>query len=267
MRTASLLLPLLILAACAPRRVHEPPILETGDRVPSSDAVIESARQEAARTQREVAGQRDAVAANAMATCTPDICAAITRGELALGMTETQVMAATRTTEAAWNTRDAGEATVMVPVSRTAAPRDAAGELGMVQLRNGRVASYSYNEAQGVRVVSSPQDATTAGRASALAEMLLREGDDYVARGEFNMALNRYDRAQVLRPADPEIDYRIATVLDKSLRPLEALMRYQLFLHRLEIEKIQAVGEAYGNLAAAIAHARERVIVLERQTR
>jgi hypothetical protein len=35
----------------------------------------------------------------------------------------------------------------------------------------------------------------------------------------------------------------------------------------LELEKIQAVGEAYGNLANAIAHARERVIVLERQTR
>src|SRR5690606_29244986 len=138
--------------------------------------------------------------------------------------------------------------------------RDAVGELGMIQLRNGRVASYSYNEAQGVRVVSNRADATTAGRASALAEMLLREGDDYVARGEFGMALNRYDRAQVLRPADPEIDYRIATVLDKSLRPVEALMRYQLFLHRLEIEKIQAVGEAYGNLANAIAHARERVI-------
>ncbi|HEX6306790.1 MAG TPA: hypothetical protein VFZ69_01315 [Longimicrobiales bacterium] len=267
MRTAYLLLPVLALAACAPRRVHEPPILENGDRVPSSDAVVESARQEAARTQREATAQRDAVTASALATCAPDICAAITRGELALGMTETQVMAATRTTEAAWSTRDAGEATVMVPVSRTAAPRDAAGELGMVQLRNGRVASYSYNEAQGVRVVSSPADATTAGRASALAEMLLREGDDYVARGEFDMALNRYDRAQVLRPADPEIDYRIATVLDKSLRPIEALMRYQLFLHRLEIEKIQAVGEAYGNLANAIAHARERVIVLERQTR
>jgi tetratricopeptide (TPR) repeat protein len=155
----------------------------------------------------------------------------------------------------------------MVPVARSSAPRDASGELAMIQLRNGRVASYSYNEAQGVRVVSNPDDATTAGRASALAEMLLREGDDYVARGEFDMALNRYDRAQVLRPGDVQLDYRIATVLDQQLRPIEALMRYQLFLHRLEIEKIQAVGEAYGNLASAIAHARERVIILEKQTR
>ena len=267
MSTRYLLLPVLALAACAPKRIHEPPILQTGDRVESTDAVIERARQDAGRTQRDAAARRDAAAATAMSTCTPEICAAITRGEVAIGMTETQVRAATRTSEGAWSTRDAGEASVMVPASRSLAPRDAMGELAMVQLRNGRVASYSYTEAQGVRVVSNREDATTAGRASALAEMLLREGDDYVARGEFGLALNRYDRAQVLRPADPEIDYRIATVLDQQLRPIEALMRYQLFLHRLEIEKIQAVGEAYGHLANAIAHARERVIILERQTR
>ncbi|MBR9988369.1 MAG: hypothetical protein KFH98_01375 [Gemmatimonadetes bacterium] len=267
MRTGYLIIPVLALAACAPKRINEPPILETGDRVESTDAVIERARLDNERTQREAMANRDAAAAGAMATCAPEICAAITRGEVAIGMTETQVLAATRTGEGAWTTRDAGEASVMVPASRSMAPRDAAGELGMVQLRNGRVASYSYNEAQGVRLVSSPGDATTAGRASALSEMLVREGDDYVARGQFDMALNRYDRAQVLRPADPEIDYRIATVLDQQLRPLEALMRYQLFLHRLEIEKIQARGEAWGHLADAIARARERVIILERQTR
>ena len=175
MRTRYLLLPIIALAACAPKRINEPPILETGDRVESTDAVIERARQDTDRTQREATAQRDAAAAGAMATCAPDICAAITRGEIALGMTEAQVMAATRTSEGAWSTRDAGEASVMVPMSRSTAPRDAMGELAMVQLRNGRVASYSYNESQGVRVVSNPEDATTAGRASALAEMLLRE--------------------------------------------------------------------------------------------
>jgi hypothetical protein len=267
MRTATLLVPVLMLAACAPKRIHEEPILETGDRVASTDAVIESARQDAARTQRDAQAERDANAARALASCAPDICAAITRGEVAIGMTEAQVLAATRTTGGAWSTRDAGDAAVMVPAARSAPPRDATGELGMVQLRSGRVTSYSYTEAQGVRVVSSPADATTAARADAMADMLIREGDDYVARGEFDMALNRYDRAQVLRPGDANVDYRIATVLDKSLRPIEALMRYRLFLHRLELEKIQAVGEAYGNLANAIAHARERVIVLERQTR
>ena len=266
MSTRYLLLPVIALAACAPKRINEPPILETGDRVESTDVVIERAREDASRTQREAMARRDAAAATAMSTCEPEICAAITRGEVAIGMTEAQVMAATRTSEGAWSTRDAGEATVMVPAARTST-RDAAGELGMIQLRNGRVASYSYNESQGVRLVSSPADATTAARASALADMLLREGDDYVARGEFDMALNRYDRAQVLRPADPEIDYRIATLLDQQLRPVEALMRYQLFLHRLEIEKIQARGEAWGHLADAIAHARERILILERQTR
>ncbi|HEX6557963.1 MAG TPA: hypothetical protein VF021_00830, partial [Longimicrobiales bacterium] len=129
---------------------------------------------------------------------------------------------------------------------------------------NGRVTSYSYREAQGVRVVAVPHDATTAGRASALADMLLREGDDLVARGDFNGALNRYDRAQVLRANDPQIDYRIATVLDKQLRPYEALIRYQLFLHKLNLETIKAEGEAYAQLANAIAYAKERIVVLEK---
>jgi tetratricopeptide (TPR) repeat protein len=267
MRTSVLLLPLLAVAACAPTRVHEDPILRTGDRVANADAAIEAARRDAARTSGEAAAQRDALTAAALASCAPEICAAITRGEVALGMTATQVMAATRTTDAAWHARDAGAATVMVPATTALAPRDAVGELAMVQLRNGAVAAYSYNEAQGVRLVASRADATTAGRASAMAEMLLREGDDYAARGEFDMALNRYDRAQVLRPDDPQVEYRIATTLDKQLRPIEALIRYRLFLHRLELERIQVTGEAWGNLASAIAHARERVIVLERQTR
>jgi hypothetical protein len=266
MRNGILLLSALALAACG-SRVSERPVLRPGDRVGSADAVVESTRQDAAATQRDAAARRDAMTANALATCVPEICAAITRGEVALGMTEAQVYAATRTTEAAWQTRDAGEASVMVPATRSVAPRDAVGQLEMVQLRNGRVSVYSYNESQGIRLVAAPADATTAGRASSLAEMLIREGDDLVARGEFNMALNRYDRAHVLRPEDAMVEYRIATVLDKQLRPIEALIRYRLFLHRLELERIQAVGEAYGNLALAIAHARERVIVLERQTR
>jgi hypothetical protein len=147
------------------------------------------------------------------------------------------------------------------------APRDAVAPIAMVQLRGGNVSAYSYHEAAGVRLVATPADATVAGRADAMADMLLREGDDYTARGELNHALDRYDRAQVLRPGDALIEYRIATVLDKQLRPIEALVRYQLFLHRLELEKIQATGVAYGHLADAIARARERVIVLERQGR
>ena len=267
MRTSLLFLPLLAVAACAPTQIREEPVLQNGDRTSTTESAIESARVDAQRTQRDAATRRDALSAQALSDCAPAVCEAIARGELAIGMTEPQVLAATRTTEAAWNARDAGGASVMVPVSLAVAPRDAVGELAMVQLRNGRVATYSYHEASGVRVISNAAQATTDGRAGQLADNLLREGDDYTARGDLKSALDRYDRAQILRPNDPRIDYRIATVLDKELRPVEALIRYQLFLHRLEIEKIEANGRAYGNLADAIAQARQRVIVLEKQSR
>jgi tetratricopeptide (TPR) repeat protein len=238
--------------------------MKNGDRVQPADEVVESARTQSARDRADLTKARDSVAAAALANCTPAVCSAIARGEIAIGMTEPQVLAATRTTDAAWSIRDAGDASVMIPASVTNAPHDVVGELALLQLSSGRVTSYSYREAQGVRVVASAQDATTAGRASAMADMLLREGDDLVARGDFNGALNRYDRAQVLRANDPQIDYRIATVLDKQLRPYEALIRYQLFLHKLNLETIKAEGEANAQLATAIAYAKERIVVLEK---
>ncbi|MGQ0813025.1 MAG: hypothetical protein ACT4O1_00985 [Gemmatimonadota bacterium] len=265
MKARILVLAVLPLAACAPKRIHEEPIMRNGDRVQPADEVVEAARSQTARDNYELVKARDSVAATALANCAPAICEAIARGEIALGMTERQVLAATGTTEAAWSVRAAGNAAVMVPASALNAPRDVVGELALLQLSNGRVSSYSYREAQGVRVVAEASDATTAGRAAAMADMLLREGDDLVARGDFNGALNRYDRAQVLRANDPQVDYRIATVLDKQLRPIEALIRYQLFLHRLELEKIGALGDANAKLAAAIAHAKERIIVLEKR--
>lgn len=260
-----LLLSLVALSACAPKRVREKPIIHQGDRVASADAVVAGARSQAAAEQARAQDEVSGIRAEALANCQGEICGALARGEVVLGMTETQVLAATGTTPAAWSIRRAGPASVLAPSARVLAPRDQVGELALVQLRNGRVASYSYQEAQGVRVVESARDATVAGRASALAEMLIREGDDLAARGDLDGALNRYDRADVLRPGDPELDYRIASVLDKQLRPIEALIRYQLFLHRLELEKIEARGDAYAKLADAIARARERVIVLEKR--
>lgn len=261
-------LPILALAAlaaaCAPKRVNQDPILQNDDRVPEASA--QGAAVAAANQQAMQQMTRDSIAAAAMASCAGDICSAVTRGEVALGMDETQVLAATRTTYDAWTVRRADGSAVLVPRSAMYAPRDAAGELAMIQVANGRVRSYSYREAQGVRVVANPQDATTDGRAVALADMLVREGDDYVARGEFDMALNRYDRAHVLKPGDPAITYRVATTLDKQLRPIEALIQYQLFLHQLELEKIEAYGDAYAKLATAIAYAKERIIVLERRS-
>jgi hypothetical protein len=257
-------LALLAVSACAPKRIHEDPILRNGDRVASADAAVEQVRTRDARERDAAVARRDSLAARAVSSCAPTVCRAVARGEVVIGMSEAQVLAATRTTEGAWTARDAGSVTVLVPVSLSSAPRDANGELGMVQFRDGLVATYNYREAQGVRVISEPGETTLAGRASATADMLLREGDDLVARGELNAGLDRYDRAHVLRAGDPQIEYRIATVLDKQLRPVEALVRYQLFLHQMELEKIKATGEAYGQLANAIAHARERVIILEK---
>lgn len=254
-----------LLAGCAPKRVHEQPIMVNGQRTRDADSLAAAAAGNA-QSQANLAGRRDELTARALADCAPEICRAVTRGELALGMNTTQVLAATRTTEAAWSVRSSGPATVMVPASRAMAPSDAEGEVAMVQLRDGRVAGYSYRESQGVRVVTRPEDATIQGRAAARADQLLREGDDYAARGDLKAALDRYDRADILRPDDAMTQYRIATVLDKTLRPVEALIRYQLFLHRMELETIRAKGEAYANIARAIAYAKERVIVLEKQT-
>lgn len=252
------------LAGCAPQRVQQDPIIDNNSRIPA--ARTGAAAEEAAARQEASRMSRDSIAAEAIGSCSGEICAAVTRGELALGMNEVQVLAATRTTEDAWSIRRANGSTVLMPKSLQYAPTDAMGEVAMVQVAEGAVRSYSYREPQGIRVVSSPEDATTSGRAASMAQMLVREGDDYVARGEFDMALNRYDRAHILDPSDPMIVYRVATTLDRQLRPVQALIQYQRFLHEMELERIQAVGEAYGNLAEAIAHARERVIVLERQS-
>jgi hypothetical protein len=260
-------LTIVMAAACAPKRVHEEPIIRTGDRIEGPESTVEAVRVEVDRTASETADRRETLAAEAIASCGGATCDAVASGAVSLGMTWPQVLAATRTTEGAWHFRESGGATVMVPAALQNAPRDASGQLAMVHLRDGRVASFSYQEGAGVRLVSSLEDETTEGRASALAEMLVREGDDYAARGELHLALDRYDRAQVLRPGDALVEYRIATVLDKQLRPIEALVRYQLFLHRLELEKIDATGRAYAHLADAIARARERVLILERQAR
>lgn len=257
---------LLVVGACAPKRIHEEPVLRTGDRVPGESGAVDVARADADGAA-EARARRDSLSVVALSTCAADVCGGLAGGEVMLGMNTAQVLAATRTTEGAWQFRGGPAAQVMVPASLDAPPRDALGEIALIQLRDGRVSTYSYREAQGVRMVAEPADATTAGRASALAEMLVREGDDLTARGDLRQALDRYDRAQILRPGDALVDYRIATVLDKQLRPIEALVRYQLFLHRLELEKIEARGRASGYLADAIAQARQRVIVLEKQAR
>jgi hypothetical protein len=253
-------------AACnGPRTIRERPILVTGQRVQTPDGARLGAGAAAAQAGARAA--RDSVESVAVSTCEGDLCSAVARGELALGMTEAQVMAATRTAPAEWAVRRAGPAAAMTPASRAAAPADAVSEVAMVQLADGRVRAISYREPQGLRVVERPEDQTPNGRARATADALIREGDQFAAAGDRAAALDRFDRALVLAPDDALLQYRVATLLDLQLRPVEALIRYQRFLLSLELQRIEAVGNANAKLAEAIARAQQRIIVLERQTR
>ncbi len=98
-----------------------------------------------------------------------------------------------------------------------------------------------------------------------LADQLFTEGTDLLAANDLDGALNRFDRASVLRPDDKELQFRIARLLDLQLRPKEALMRYQRFLNGLEIDKIRAQGDANAKMAESIALAQQRIVVLEKQ--
>jgi len=264
MKRTFLLLVLATFAACVPKKVHEEPIMENDQRVGDSSDAVAAATAQAADAKAK-AQEREMLTAQAMADCAPAVCEALVRGEVAIGMNETQVLAATGTTDDAWAIRQAGDATVMMPATSLSPPSDVVGDLAVVQLANNTVSRYAYREAQGVRVVESPYDATTEGRAQALADQLVQEGDQYAAQGDFDAALNRYDRASILTPGDPMIDYKIAESLDKALRPYAALIQYQLFLHQMELETIEARGEAAARLAEAIALAQQRILILERQ--
>lgn len=269
-RTLSLALALatltLLAAGCnGPRAIHEAPVLVTGDRVPNADSLIAVARAEESARQDDARYQQDSIALAATAGCAPAICAAVGRGEVVLGMTGAQVLAATRTAPAAWTVRESGSASVMTPASLDAAPRDAQGSLALVQLTDDRVTSVSWRERTGLRVVSSPADTGAAARTRAIAAALVREGDDFIAAGDRNRALERYDRALVVTNNDPMLEYKIAQLLDQQLRPVEALMRYQRFLLSLDLQRIEAVGTQNAKLAEAIAIAQQRVIVLDRR--
>ena len=255
-------------ASCAnPKRIEEGPItvMRNGDRVDSPVRAIDAATTQAVDAGLAGRERRDSIAAVAFASCAPTVCAALGRGEVALGMTEAQVLAATRTTELAWTVRRSGGVAVLAPRDADSGPRDAVAPLALVQVANGAVASVTYREPQGLRTVSSSADVSDANRARAIA--LTKEGDAMAAAGDFTAALERYDRASVVSQADAELQYKMATSLDKLLRPREAELRYRLFLHRLDLETIAAHGEANAKLAGSVMAARERIVVLEKQTR
>jgi len=255
-----------VLAGCnGPRRIRERPIMTNGDRTASQERMVANAAADGVADNAMLMQTRDSVYATAVATCRGSICASVVKGEISLGMTPSQAMAATRTAPAAWTIRESGAATVMVPRVLGNSPKDATGEVVMVQFDDERVNAVSYRETQGIRVVSSAADTTTDGRATAMADALIREGDQFNAAGDRARALDRYDRALALKRADPMLEYKVATMLDLQLRPVEAQIRYQRFLQSLEIERIRAQGDANAQLADAIARAQQRLIVLERQ--
>ena len=256
---------LLAVAACGPHIRPLETVMDNGEVLrPESEEVVERARVEGEVRREELKEQQGAATATALATCSPEICSAVSRGELALGMNEAQVLAATRTTPHAWDLRTASGVTLMTPRTLAAAPEDALGKVVFVNLQDGRVASYTYLDPQGYRTVATPQDATFAGRAAAQADALLRQGDEYTLAGRLDLALERYDQADILRPAHAETTLRIARTLDKALRPVEAILRYQMFIHQMELERIRAEGEVAASIAEAIARAHERIIVLEK---
>ena len=115
-RTASLaLVPLaLALAACARKQIDEQPIMRNGDRVASNDNIIAAQRTEARNDAFRMRQERDSLNAVATANCAPSICDALARGEVAIGMTTTQVLAATRTTPEAWSIRQAAGVTTIL---------------------------------------------------------------------------------------------------------------------------------------------------------
>ena len=257
---------LFAVVACTQRRVNPEPvtIMRNGQRVPDSDARIAEARDRVGGDQASSAYTRDSIMAAAMTGCTPNVCAAVTRGEVTLGMNEAQLMASTRTTPAAWSVRRSGDAVVYTAAMQGQPAHDMVAAVAMVQLDGGRVASYAYSEPSGMRIVQQPAAASAAARSMATGRALADQGDQLVASGNADLALARYDQASVLLPNDATVQYKIATLLDQQLRPIEAVMRYQRFLHQMELERISAVGDAYAKQAEAIAHAKERIIILEK---
>ena len=257
---------LVLLAACGPRMQAPRPIMSNGATLRSTtDQAVARARMEGEAEQERIAAERAATTSAALASCAPAVCEAISRGELALGMSEAQVLAATRTTSEAWDLRGTGRTRVMSAQATGTGPSDAVAEIAYIAMQDGRVRSYTYREPQGFRTVASPRDATETARAAAQAEAMLREGDAFALRGDFVGALDRYDRADVLRPNHGETTLRLARVLDKQLRPVEAELQYRRALQQLEIELIRAEGEVAARIAEAIARAHERIVVLERR--
>ncbi|MFN8876559.1 MAG: hypothetical protein ACK5Z1_05185 [Gemmatimonadota bacterium] len=255
-----------LFAACTPARVRERPIMVNSDRVANTDSLVAAAAARGEADRARLEARRESLMQVAMSPCNGGTCAALARGEVVLGMNSAQVMAATRTTPEAWTVRVAGPATIMTPRTLSRTPRDNSGELAMVQLQNGGVSTYAYRERQGLRVVATAADTGITARNRVLADRLQKEGDDFLSAGDRALALDRYDRALLLNPDDYGLEYKVASLLDLQLRPVEALMRYQRFLQQLELQRIDAQGTQAAKLTEAVVRAQQRIVILRQET-
>lgn len=258
---------ILLASACAPypQRIEQPVVIPNNAQVLPVDPSAAGAASQVEYQRLRMSA--DSVYAVAVSNCSPAVCESIGRGEIAIGMTPEQVMAASRSAPQAWVIRRFSGMGTMVPSSPSAKPYDRAGEVMIVQLDGGTSSVISRRTPQGIMVARTQQDQSAQARARQQAELLVREGDDLIAANDLDGALNRYDRASVLDPDQPEIEYKAARLLDLQLRPQEALMRYQRFLFAMELERIEAQGAAAARMAEAIALAQQRIVVLERQVR
>lgn len=258
-RLLSLILTLAIAGvACAPyqQRIDATPTILSGDRAPVPNSVAAAPRN--ATVDAERAGSKrvmDSLAAHASSSCGTAPCDEVVRGAVLLGMSENQLYAATRSAAPAWSMRRAGATTTMVPASRSASPRDAVGELSLIQFDHDRVVVIAYRDGDGVRLVTGTTTSAGAARDRALATALQRDGDERLAAADSSGALDRYDEASALMPRDADLQFRIARILDAERRPVEALIHYERFVRALT----DATHDA--RLAAAL----ERIAVLSRQ--
>ena len=109
--------------------------------------------------------------------------------------------------------------------------------------------TFTADRPSGIYRVGEEVGWTATGRPGRYGFTIRRDGGEVLSEGTLDLAAGGSGR--------------IATTLDKQLRPIEAILRYQLFIHQLELEKINARGDAAAKIAEAIARAHERIVVIE----
>ena len=219
-------------AACAPRMNRIRAVQPNGAIVLSTqDDDVARARSEAANERTRLAAEQDQVVGRALSDCTPLLCNAVARGELAVGMTREQVIAATHSGPAAWEERGGGGITTLTPREGTRAPHDGVSEVAFVTLEKAR-AELRLRERRRCAWVERA-DAKRQGAARARRGVRARATTGLA--GDSTRA-EPYDRATWCRTTNRDhAEHRPRA--DKQLRPFEASIRYQLLLHQLETRR------------------------------